>query len=105
MSAGMLLGLLIVVAGGVMEGAFTFPLTLTRKKWAWENVWSAGSLAALLLVPWPLALATIPQLGEVYRQSSWQTLAVTVLFGAGWGRAGSSSASGWPLWACRWVSP
>jgi L-rhamnose-H+ transport protein len=105
MSAGMLLGLLIVIAGGLMEGAFTFPLKLTRKRWAWENIWAAGSLAALLLVPWPLALATVPQLGEVYRHCSWKTLAVTVLFGAAWGTGGIFFGLGVAALACRWGSP
>jgi L-rhamnose-H+ transport protein len=87
MGADTLAGLLIVIAGGVMEGAFTYPMKITRQ-WHWENIWAAGSLAALLLVPWPLAFATVPHLGAVASGSGAKTLLITTLFGIGWG-AGS----------------
>lgn len=70
-----------------MEGAYPLPLKLTPK-WRWENIWGAGSLMALLLVPWPLAALTVPGIVECYRQSSWTAILLALLFGAGWGAGG-----------------
>jgi len=80
-------GILLILLGGVMEGAFALPLKLTPK-WKWENIWGAGSLMALLLIPWPVAVLTIPKLVEVYRSSSLQSILMALLFGAGWGAGG-----------------
>jgi len=80
-----LIGLLIVIVGGAMEGAFSFPVRMAGTHWRWENTWAAGSLAALVLVPFPLAFATVPQLGAVFAGCAWPTLFSTFLFGCGWG--------------------
>src|ERR1017187_9100222 len=80
-------GLLLIVLGGVMEGLFALPMKFTPR-WAWENIWAAGSLAALVLVPWPLALLTVPHLGSVYSAAPVSALLLAVLFGAGWGCGG-----------------
>ena len=80
-------GILLILLGGIMEGAFALPLKLTPK-WKWENIWGAGSLMALLLIPWPVAVLTIPDLVEVYRSSSLQSIVMALLFGAGWGIGG-----------------
>ena len=82
-----LTGILLILLGGIMEGAFALPLKLTPK-WKWENIWGAGSLMALLLVPWPVAALTVPNLAEVYRSSSLQSILMALLFGAGWGAGG-----------------
>ena len=55
------LGLLLVIVGGVMEGAYSIPLKYARK-WEWENMWGAGSFVASVLIPWPLAWLTVPNL-------------------------------------------
>ena len=83
----MIEGLLLVICGGMMEGSFSLPIRHTRK-WRWENIWGAGSLAALLLVPWPLALATVPHLWRVYANSDPLSLFFAILFGVGWGIGG-----------------
>ncbi len=82
-----LLGLLLIIIGGIMEGIFSLPLKYTPN-WRWENIWGAGSLMALLLVPWPLALLTVPDLGAVYSQSSTGAMLLALIFGAGWGLGG-----------------
>src|SRR5579872_7127126 len=61
-------GLILIILGGVMEGAFGAFMKKTPN-WNWENIWGAGSLLALLLIPWSVALATIPGLWEVYDSS------------------------------------
>src|SRR5579863_7894981 len=81
------LGLFFIVLGGAMEGSFSLPLKYTPK-WEWENTWGACSLLALLLVPWPLALLTVPNLWEVFRAASSSALVAALVFGAGWGIGG-----------------
>jgi len=80
-------GIVLVIAGGALEGLFSLPVTRTPK-WRWENVWGVGSLIALILVPWPLALLTVNDLMAVYRAVPPEVLLLTVLFGAGWGLGG-----------------
>ncbi len=80
-------GALLIILGGVMEGLFSLPVKLTPK-WAWENIWGSGSLAALVLVPVPLLLLTMPQFRAVYAAAPTWAIVWTVLFGAGWGLGG-----------------
>jgi L-rhamnose-H+ transport protein len=80
-------GLLLIVLGGMMEGLFALPMRFTPR-WSWENIWGAGSLIALVLVPWPLALATVPHLGDLYSAVPFHTILLAVIFGAGWGFGG-----------------
>ena len=82
-----LTGLLLIALGGVMEGLFALPMRFAPR-WSWENFWAAGSLMALLLVPWPLAFLTVPHLGSVYASAEPMSLVLAVVFGAGWGCGG-----------------
>ena len=82
-----IVGFLLMLSGGIFEGIFSFPLKYTSK-WRWENIWGAGSLMALILVPWPLALLTIPDLREVYTSVPVSIIVLALLFGAGWGTGG-----------------
>jgi L-rhamnose-H+ transport protein len=83
----LILGFALILLGGIMEGSYSFPLKL-NSKWDWEHTWGAGSLMALLLVPWPLAFWTVPNLAQVYHESSWSAIFWALLFGAGWGFGG-----------------
>jgi L-rhamnose-H+ transport protein len=83
------LALLLVTVGGIMEGAYSIPLKYApRWEWKWENMWGAGSLVALLLVPWPLAFLTVPNLLGVLRAASAESVLMALLFGGGWGVGG-----------------
>lgn len=82
-----LMGILLIGFGGVMEGLFSLPVKMTAD-WSWENIWGAGSLAALLLGPLPLLLFTVPHFSQVYAASPGWAIAWTILFGAGWGLGG-----------------
>ena len=81
------LGILLVIAGGALEGLFSLPVTRTPR-WQWENIWGLGSLVALVLVPWPVAYLTVPHLGNVFGGVEPSILAWTLLFGIGWGVGG-----------------
>lgn len=59
MEINMSWGLLLVVLGGIMEGTFALCMKFTRN-WKWEHIWGAATFAALVLIPWPLALLTVP---------------------------------------------
>ena len=37
-------GILLVIAGGALEGLFSLPVTRTPK-WQWENIWGRGVVA------------------------------------------------------------
>ena len=87
MSTTILIGLLLVLVAGAMEGLFSLGVTRTPK-WQWENNWGLGSFIALVVVPWPLALLTVPNLGEVYAEIPPAKLFLTFLFGVGWGLGG-----------------
>lgn len=83
----LLVGILLILVGGAMQGSFTLPMKFTRT-WQWENIWLVYTMVGLLLLPWLAAAWTIPPLLEVYRQADIRTLALALAFGAGWG-AGS----------------
>jgi L-rhamnose-H+ transport protein len=87
MSNSLILGLLLVFLAGALEGLFSLGVTRTPK-WKWENSWGLGSLIALVVVPWPLALLTVPDLGAVYHSIPAAKLWLTFLFGVGWGLGG-----------------
>jgi L-rhamnose-H+ transport protein len=57
------------------------------RRWAWENIWLAWTVFALLLLPVAAAIVSIPSLGAVYRDAGAGAIAVVMLCGAGWGLA------------------
>lgn len=80
-------GILLVIVAGALEGLFSLPVTRTPR-WRWENIWGLGSLIALVLVPWPVAFATVPNLLDVFRYVPPGVLVMTLLFGIAWGLGG-----------------
>lgn len=87
MSTHLIIGLLLVALAGALEGLFSLGVTRTPK-WKWENSWGLGSLIALVVVPWPLVLLTVPNLPEVYHDIPTAKLWLTFVFGVGWGLGG-----------------
>src|ERR1700693_1157792 len=77
-------GIAWVLAGGLSNGSFILPMK-RMTAWRWENIWLPYSVVGMVLMPWALAIATVPQLGDVYHQSSWSTLIKIMAFGFGWG--------------------
>src|SRR5260370_37861371 len=80
------LGVAMALMAGILNGSFAVPMKYATR-WKWENVWTLWSVVALLLVPWILALATIPDLFNFYRNSGSGTLLLLLGFGAGFGFA------------------
>src|ERR1039458_506802 len=80
-------GLALVVLGGMLNGSFAAPMKKLAV-WRWENIWLLYSFAGLLILPWAVALATVPHLGGVFQQSSPAVMAKVALFGFAWGIGG-----------------
>jgi len=79
-------GLILVTVAGVANATFALPMKFARR-WAWENIWLAWTLFALVLLPIATAVVSIPSLGAVYRDAGAGAIAVVMLCGAGWGLA------------------
>jgi L-rhamnose-H+ transport protein len=77
----------VVALGGLLIGLFSIPVTRTPR-WSFEQIWGAGSLIALLLLPWPLALITAPNLAKIYGAVPSGVLIAVILSGIGWGIGG-----------------
>ena len=77
-------GLMLVFAGGALNGSFAAPMK-RLSAWKWENTWLVYSLTGLLILPWLIALATVPHLADVLQQSSGAVLGKIALFGFAWG--------------------
>jgi L-rhamnose-H+ transport protein len=77
-------GLLLIVAGGAMQGSFTIPQKFLRG-WAWEAGWLLYSVAAMIVFPWILVAAIVPRPMEVYAGAGLASVSLAALFGAGWG--------------------
>lgn len=77
---------LMVLFGGLMEGSFALPMKLI-KTWRWEHTWMIYSVVGLVVIPWAVAAATVPDLLSVYHSVPGRVLLVTALFGAAWGIA------------------
>ncbi|HVN22216.1 MAG TPA: L-rhamnose/proton symporter RhaT [Dongiaceae bacterium] len=73
-----------VLVGGLLNGSFVAPMK-RMSAWRWENSWLVYSVSGLLVIPWIVAFATVPQLVQVFQGSSSSTLLQVVLFGLGWG--------------------
>jgi L-rhamnose-H+ transport protein len=80
-------GLMLVLVGGILNGSFAAPMK-RLSAWRWENIWLIYSFTGLLILPWIIALATIPHLGGVLQQSSGAVLVKIALFGFAWGIGG-----------------
>jgi len=76
--------ILIAVASGIIQGSFTLPMKYTGR-WRWENTWGMWSVWALLILPWAIALATVPHLTDVYRSVEPAALTKAFVVGLCWG--------------------
>ena len=81
-----LTGIGLTMIAGVMSGNCMLPMKYARR-WRPENVWFVFSIVSLLVLPWALAFAVVPQLLEVYRILPIRAMIAPFLFGAGWGIA------------------
>jgi L-rhamnose-H+ transport protein len=80
----LLLGFLLVLLAGLLQGTFILPMTLVRK-WSWEHTWATFSLLGMIVFNWIITLLFVPNIVAVYAASPPRDLAILALFGLGWG--------------------
>src|SRR5260370_15627611 len=84
MSGSVVWGLAVVVLAGILQGSFAAPMK-RMSAWRWENSWLLFALSGLIIFPWIITFATVPNLLEVYSGGSTSTLIKVVSFGLLWG--------------------
>jgi L-rhamnose-H+ transport protein len=78
------LGLVFVLAAGILQGVFLLPMDRARG-WGWEHTWLAFSFFGMLAFNWLITLATIPEILDIYRLAPSGDIGRLVIFGLGWG--------------------
>jgi L-rhamnose-H+ transport protein len=81
-----LLGLLVGVLAGLMNGVFLLPMRYTRN-WAWENTWLVFTILSTGILPWVAALVGVPNLMVVLRETPVRYLLPGLVAGGVWGIA------------------
>jgi L-rhamnose-H+ transport protein len=84
MTENLEVGILLVVLAGMLNGSFAAPMK-RMTDWQWENSWLTFAVSGLVVIPWMIAFATVPQLGSVYTGVSTSALAKVLGFGVLWG--------------------
>jgi len=84
MDGNLAIGLLLVLAAGLLQGTFILPMTMTRR-WEWEHSWGAFSLLGMLAFNWAIAAAAVPGIFAAYRATPGGDLATLALLGVLWG--------------------
>src|SRR6202007_1425108 len=84
MTANLVVGLLLVVLAGILNGSFAAPMK-RMVDWRWENSWLIFAVFGLVVIPWAIAFVTVPQLGSVYTGAPSSALVKVLLFGILWG--------------------
>jgi L-rhamnose-H+ transport protein len=84
MDQALLCGIGMVTLGGILQGSFAAPMK-RMPAWRWENSWLLFALSGLLVLPWTVDFATVPNVISVYGGASPSTLIKVFLFGLLWG--------------------
>lgn len=84
MTTGLWVGLGAVVLAGMLQGLFAVPMKYASG-WRYENIWLVFSLFGMVVLPWLLTMATVPQTATVYSMTSAGTLFRIAGFGLCWG--------------------
>ncbi len=82
-----LAGVLFHFIGGFASGSFYVPYKKV-KDWSWESMWILGGLFSWIIVPPLAAYITIPNFGDIIRQTDVSILGYTYFFGLLWGIGG-----------------
>jgi L-rhamnose-H+ transport protein len=82
----MIRGILLTFVAGVMNAFWPLPMRHIQK-WAWENIWTVWSVVALIIIPWLLAIVTVPKLESVFAAAGVSAIGLVALFGLLWGVA------------------
>src|SRR6202795_4303960 len=84
MNQALLWGIGMVTLAGILQGSFAAPMK-RMPAWRWENTWLLFALSGLIIFPWIVNFATVPNVASVYAGASPSTLIKVFLFGLLWG--------------------
>jgi len=70
--------------GGVSAGSFYIAFRKV-KNWSWESYWLINGLFTWVIMPWVIALLTVPELMTILREAALKDVFWTFLFGMLWG--------------------
>ncbi len=81
------LGIFFHALGGFASGSFYLPLKKITK-WSWESGWLVNGFFAWIIMPWVVAILTVPDLINLIRNAESSTLFWSYFFGVLWGVGG-----------------
>ena len=79
-----IVGALLAVLSGVMNGLFTLPMRFLGR-WSWENVWSVFIAVACLLLPAVIVTAAAPSSWGLLTQAPGPAVTIALATGFAWG--------------------
>jgi hypothetical protein len=82
----MLFGAVLVTIAGLGTGSAGWPMRLMRR-FRFEQFWFVAMLVGLIVIPWTIVLACIPQPFAIYREVGWRPLVGANLLAIAWGAA------------------
>src|ERR1700722_18019833 len=77
-------GVLLALLSGICNGLFTAPMKV-EKRWQWENIWLVFIIVACLLMPFCLALSTLPAWTQIFETAPRGAIEAALTFGFAWG--------------------
>src|SRR6202035_4718314 len=84
MNQALLWGIGMVTLAGILQGSLAVPMK-RMSAWRWENSWLVFALFGLIVFPWIINFATVPNVTSVYSMASTSTLVKVLVFGLLWG--------------------
>jgi L-rhamnose-H+ transport protein len=84
MNQALLWGIGVVTLAGILQGSFAAPMK-RMSGWRWENSWLIFALFGLIVFPWIINFATVPNVARVYAAALPSTLIKVFGFGLLWG--------------------
>ena len=78
------LGILLHAVGGFAAGSFYIAFKKVRN-WSWESYWLVNGLFTWVIMPWTIALITVPELGTILSEAPAKSVFWTLFFGLMWG--------------------
>ncbi len=82
-----ILGVVLHALGGFAAGSFYIPFKKVRN-WAWESYWLVGGVFSWIVMPWVIAVATVPELMSVLSKAPAGSIVWSYVFGLLWGIGG-----------------
>ena len=82
-----LIGVFLHAVGGFAAGSFYMTFKKIRS-WAWESAWMINGVFSWIIMPWLIAIITVPGLRGILTDAPAKSIAFCYLFGVLWGIGG-----------------